>query len=148
VNYKIGKSSANIDGKYDLRGQRKALKKVVCGAFLLFRKARKLKSEAVLCSTMPRKKFDLSATVSSDNPSAVKPVLEKIIGSNGSIKETDDGFEIHARLEGESAKDFNRLLLSEMRRAEKRTRLRSEWTSNKTVERFFDYVPKGTRKIE
>ncbi len=33
-----------------------------------------------------------------------------------------------------------------MRRAEKRTRMRAEWTSGKTAERFFDYVPKGTGK--
>jgi len=35
-----------------------------------------------------------------------------------------------------------------MRRVEKRTRLRSEWTSGKTVEKFFDYVPKGTKTAQ
>lgn len=77
----------------------------------------------------------------------VKPVLEKSIGSNGSIQTTDDGFEIHAEFEGQSAKDLNRTLLSELRRAEKKTRLRSEWTHDNTVEKFFDYVPKGIRKV-
>jgi hypothetical protein len=33
-------------------------------------------------------------------------------------------------------------LLSELRRVEKKTRLRAEWTSGNTTERFFDYVPK------
>lgn len=32
-----------------------------------------------------------------------------------------------------------------MRRVEKRTRIRSEWTSEGVTERFFDYVPKGKR---
>ncbi len=98
--------------------------------------------------TMPGKKFTLSAKVSSDNPSAIKPILERLIGTKGTLNHTSDGFEIFANLEGESAKDLNRMLLSEMRRAEKKTRLRAEWTYRDTVEKFFDYVPKGKRKIK
>ena len=97
---------------------------------------------------MPETKFSLSAKISSDNPSAIKPILESVIGSKGTIKSIDDGFEIQVELEGESAKDLNRTLLSEMRRVEKRTRLRAEWSSGKTVQKFFDYVPKGTRTIK
>jgi hypothetical protein len=97
---------------------------------------------------MAQKKFRLSARVSSDNPSAVKPALERILGKQGTVKPTEDGFEVSAEVYGESARDLNRTLLSEMRKAEKRTRIRAEWTLGGTVERFFDYVPKGTRKIE
>ena len=97
---------------------------------------------------MPKKKFNLSAKVSSNNSFAIKPVLESLIGNKGTIKSTDDGFEIQAELEGESARDLNRMLLSEMRKLEKRTRLRAEWSSGKTVEKFFDYVPKGIRKVK
>jgi hypothetical protein len=32
-----------------------------------------------------------------------------------------------------------------LRRAEKRTRLRAEWTAGGTTYRFFDYVPKSER---
>ena len=32
-----------------------------------------------------------------------------------------------------------------LRRVERKTRLRAEWTAGGSVERFFDYVPKGTR---
>ncbi len=47
------------------------------------------------------------------------------------------------KMEGESAKDLNRDLLSALRRVEKKTRLRSEWTAQDgTVYRFFDYVLK------
>jgi hypothetical protein len=37
-------------------------------------------------------------------------------------------------------------LLSALRRIEGKTRLRAEWMSGGTVERFFDYVPKGSPK--
>jgi hypothetical protein len=93
---------------------------------------------------MVQKKFRLSAKVSSDNPSIVKPVLDRIFESKGTVKETDQGFEIDAELEGESAVVLNRTLLSELRRAEKKTRMRSQWTSGNTTEKFFDYVLKAT----
>ena len=95
---------------------------------------------------MAQLKFRLSAHVSSDNPSAIKPVLEQIIAGKGTIRQTDQGFEVEAELEGKNARALNRMILSELRRAEKRTRIRAEWTSGDTVEKFFDYVPKGTRK--
>ena len=94
---------------------------------------------------MPQKDFMLSAKVSSDNLSAVKPALERFIGNKGTVKETAQGFEVEAELHGESAVALNRTLLSEMRRTEKRTRLRAEWTSEGKTEKFFDYVPKGSR---
>jgi hypothetical protein len=91
--------------------------------------------------------FKLSARISSDNPSAIKPILERVIGVKGTIKSIEEGFEVKADLKGESARDLNRMLLSEMRKAERRTRIRAEWTSGNIIEKFFDYVPKGTRKI-
>jgi len=97
--------------------------------------------------TMVTKRFKLSARISSDNPLAIKPALERIIGNEGTIKSTGEGFEVNAELDGESARDLNRMLLSEMRKVEKKTRIRAEWTLGNTIERFFDYVPKGTRKV-
>ena len=70
-----------------------------------------------------------------------------MIGNNGSIKPTADGFEINAEFKGESARDLNRLLLSELRKAEKKTRIRSEWISEDTIEKFFDYSLRQTKKI-
>jgi hypothetical protein len=95
-----------------------------------------------------RKRFVLTASVSSDNPSLVRPVLERALGGRGEIKSVPGGFEVRGEFEGENARDLNRDLLSQMRRAEKRTRLRSEWSSGSTAEKFFDYVPKGTRKTK
>lgn len=95
---------------------------------------------------MVNKHFKLTARVSSSNPHAVKPVLQKLV-TKGSVKEAEGEFLVQADMEGSSAKELNRSLLSELRRAEKKTRLRAEWTSdNGTTQRFFDYVLKKTSK--
>jgi hypothetical protein len=95
---------------------------------------------------MVDKRFKLSARISSDNPQAIKPVLERIVGNKGTIKPVSEGFQVTAELDGESARDLNRMLLSGMRKVEKKTRIRAEWTLGNTTERFFDYVPKATLK--
>jgi hypothetical protein len=95
---------------------------------------------------MTAKIFRVTARVSSDNPKAVKPVLEKAVGK-ASVNEANGEFVVEAEMKGESAKDLNRSLLSAIRRAEKRTRLRAEWTADDgTTERYFDYVLKKTVK--
>jgi hypothetical protein len=84
--------------------------------------------------------------VSSSNLRAIKPVLEQLI-KTGSVREAEGEFIVEAEMEGDSAKELNRLTLSALRRVEKRTRLRSEWTSeNGTTQKFFDYVLKKTTK--
>jgi len=104
---------------------------------------------------MTNKRFSLLATVSTHNPKAIRPVLEKLVGHVGSFKEvsTEDAdrkgkgeFLVQAELEGLSAKDLNRSLLSALRSVEKRTRMRPEWSSSDTTERYFDYVLKKTIK--
>jgi len=87
--------------------------------------------------------FKLKARVSSSNPSAIQPVLEKLM-TQGSVTRAGEDFLVEAEMEGTSAKELNRALLSALRRTEKRTRLRAEWTCGKTTERFFDYVLKKT----
>jgi hypothetical protein len=95
---------------------------------------------------MTAKSFRVTARVSSDSPKAVKPVLEKAVGK-ASVREMDGEFVVEAEMQGDSAKDLNRSLLSALRRAEKKTRLRAEWTSGDgTTERYFDYVLKKTIK--
>jgi len=86
-------------------------------------------------------KFSLLATVSTEDPKAVGAVLETVIGSKGTFASVGEKeFQIRAEMEGESAKDLNRSLMSQLRRAEKKTRLRAEWTHGDVTERFFDYV--------
>lgn len=89
-----------------------------------------------------KKTFTLTAHISTENPRAITLALKEFI-SRGSIKSTDDGFLVGARMQGESARELNRTLLSALRRVERKTRLRAEWKSGNTIECFFDYVPKG-----
>ena len=95
---------------------------------------------------MVQKKFKLLAKVSSDNLPAIKPALEELFANRGTIHETGQGFEVEAELEGETAADLNRTVLSALRRVEKRTRIRAEWTQGGITEKFFDYVPRGVSK--
>jgi len=87
--------------------------------------------------------FLLVADVSSDDPAAIEPVLRQLAGAT--VTEITSGFHVEATMTGPSARDLNRSLLSTLRRAERRTRLRAEWTGGGLTERFFDYVPKGSR---
>ena len=94
------------------------------------------------------KYFKLIARVSSSNPQAIRPVLENLV-TQGSVEEVEEEFLIEAEMEGESAKELNRSLLSSLRRVEKRTRLRAEWTSDDgIIQRFFDYVLKETSRSD
>ena len=87
------------------------------------------------------------ARVSTDSPALVKPVLEELI-TKGTVKDgsASGEFLVEAEMTGVSARDLNRALLSALRGAEKRTRLRAEWTSAGAIEKFFDYVPKGVSR--
>jgi hypothetical protein len=91
------------------------------------------------------KSFKLVARVSSDSIKKVKPVLEKLV-RNGTVREEGTDLVVEAEMKGESAKELNRALLSNLRRVEKKTRLRAEWKSGGTTEKFFDYVLKKTVK--
>jgi hypothetical protein len=92
------------------------------------------------------KYFKLNASVNSNDVNAVLPVLEKYIGKNATINKIGQELEISATVEGEDARELNRQILSEMRKVEKKTRLRSEWSCDGVTEKFFDYVPKGKRQ--
>ncbi|MGD0589047.1 MAG: hypothetical protein ABSA63_09710 [Thermoplasmata archaeon] len=94
---------------------------------------------------MPEQRFHLHARVSTENPAAIRPILERLFSAR-SITRSEDPHEfvVEGHLDGPGARDLNRSLLTSLRQAEKRTRLRSEWTCGGTTERFFDYVHKGT----
>jgi hypothetical protein len=87
--------------------------------------------------------FHLVADVSSDDLPAIEPILRRIVTEG--ITKTPDGFHLDATMTGPSARDLNRSLLSALRRVERRTRLRAEWTGGGVTERYFDYALKGTR---
>jgi hypothetical protein len=94
---------------------------------------------------MSKKQFSVIANISTDGPEKIKAALDELF-VKGSIEKVPGGFAIRADMTGKSARDLNRELLSSLRKIEKKTRLRAEWTSGKITEKFFDYVPKGKRK--
>ena len=91
------------------------------------------------------KSFVLKARVDSFSPDAVEPVLRRLI-VRSVVRREDGAFSVEGRMEGTSAKELNRALLSALRKVEKKTRLRAEWTSGGKTERYFDYVHKKTSK--
>ena len=71
-------------------------------------------------------------------------MLAQMVGG-AAVTEIHDGLHVEGTMEGADARDVNRRLLSALRRVEKRTRLRAEWTGGGSIYRFFDYVPKSAR---
>ena len=65
------------------------------------------------------------------------------LAAKGTVKKAADDFIVEGRMEGASARQLNRAILSALRKVEKKTTLRAEWTSSDNItERFFDYVLK------
>jgi predicted transcriptional regulator len=95
---------------------------------------------------MAKMRFSVVASVNTESPEAVQPVLERLVSKGCVTRMGEKEFRIEAEMEGEDSKELNRSLLSELRRAERRTRLRAEWTCGETTERFFDYVMKKSTK--
>ena len=87
-------------------------------------------------------KLKLKARVNRSDPQTIRHALEKLSAKGSVIKEGEE-FIVEAEMEGASARDLNRTFLSALRKVEKKTTLRAEWTSGDgTTERFFDYVLK------
>lgn len=61
--------------------------------------------------------------------------------------ERSDELILETETEGESMKSLNRSLLSSLRKVEKRTTVRAEWTSQTRKERYFDYVLKKSENL-
>jgi hypothetical protein len=96
---------------------------------------------------MGERQYTLVARIRTTNPAALEDVLANLI-SHGAITPTAEGFRVEAELEGTSARDLNRMLLSALRRVDRRATLRAEWTSEGTTEHFFDYTARGTRSVQ
>jgi hypothetical protein len=96
---------------------------------------------------MRAKSFKLVARIGSKSPQKIKPVLHKLIGK-GTIRQEGADFFVDGELEGTSSRDLNRVLLSGLRRVERKTALHAEWTCGKKTEKFFDYRPLASKKVE
>ena len=89
--------------------------------------------------------FKLHARINRSDAETIRQALHQL-AAKGSVSEAGAEFVVEAEMEGASAKELNRTLLSALRKVEKRTTLRAEWTCGDTTERFFDYVLKKTVK--
>jgi hypothetical protein len=87
--------------------------------------------------------FKLKARINRSDAGTIRQALDSL-AARGSVRKEGDEFSVEAGMEGASAKELNRTLLSALRKVEKRTTLRAEWTSGDTTERYFDYVLKKT----
>jgi hypothetical protein len=85
----------------------------------------------------------LVAEVSSESLPDVERALRELV--TGVITRSPSGLHVEASMADGNPRDLNRDILSALRRVERRTRWRAEWTTNGTTFRFFDYVPKGDR---
>ena len=90
--------------------------------------------------------FELNAEVRSQSADEMRVALQQLL-PEARIDKTELGWSVRAQLSGQSAKELNRNLLSGLRKVERHTTLRAEWTANGSVERFFDYVFKGRRSV-
>ena len=89
-------------------------------------------------------KLRLEARVSSNSPDAVGRFLVAKLGAT-SVNAQWHRLDCTRRGRRRERPRREPRMLSELRRVERKTRLRAEWTAGGSVERFFDYVPKGTR---
>ncbi|HLN06921.1 MAG TPA: hypothetical protein VK217_11625 [Acidimicrobiales bacterium] len=94
---------------------------------------------------MTNTSYHLLADVSSDSPTVIGQLLQQLTAFAGTVTVTPDGFHLDGWMDGADPRELNRELLSALRRVERKTRLRAEWTEGGTTYRFFDYVLKSTR---
>jgi hypothetical protein len=73
-------------------------------------------------------KLRLKASVSSNSPDAVGRFLVGKFAAR-SVRRDGSDWIVRGEVEGTSARDANRDLLSELQRVERKTRLRAEWTA-------------------
>ena len=83
-------------------------------------------------------RFSVIADVSSEDLAAVRPVLLHMI-ERAAVTSTADGLHVRGIMDGTDARDVNRRLLSALRQAERKTRLRAEWSGDGYVHR----APRG-----
>ena len=96
---------------------------------------------------MGERSFTLVARIRTTDHAALQAALATLI-LHGAFTPTPEGFHVEAELEGTSARDLNRMLLSALRRVDRRATLHAAWTSEGITEHFFDYTARGTRPAQ
>ena len=90
--------------------------------------------------------FILKARINRSTAQTIRQALKQL-PAKSSVKKEGKEFVVEAKVEGACAKELNRTLLSALRKVQKRTTLRAEWTTGEgSTERYFDYVLKKKTK--
>jgi len=88
--------------------------------------------------------FHLKARIRTNNHKAIRAVLKTLFPKKF-IKEENNEFTVTTVMKGPSSRALNKILLSALRRIEKKTRIWAEWTSGNKTDIFFD---DGIKKTE
>jgi hypothetical protein len=96
---------------------------------------------------MGERPFTLAARIRTTDPTTLQAALTTLI-PHGVVTPTSEGFRVEAAPEGASARDLNRMLLSALRRIDRRATLHAAWTCEGTTEHFFDDRARGTRSAQ
>jgi hypothetical protein len=87
------------------------------------------------------KTFSLSATITTAAPGAVHAAVSAVLGARAVVRADDGGLAVEApAVVGVEARELNRRLYSAVRGVDEAARLRAEWTSDGSCERFRGYV--------
>lgn len=86
-------------------------------------------------------RFKLKARISRSDERTIRHALQQL-GSDGEVKKVRGEFAVSAEIEGTSAEELNKSLISALKAVKKRTKLRAEWTSDDGIaQTFFDHLP-------
>ena len=85
-------------------------------------------------------RFKLKARVSCSDEHTIRDSLQQL-GADGEIKKVRGVFSVSAEIEGTSAEELNKSLISAVNKVRKRSKLRAEWTSDDGIaQTFFDHL--------
>ena len=88
--------------------------------------------------------FKLNARIIRSDAETIRQAFGNLAAKANITQERDECI-IDATVDGESAKDLNRCLLSALRKVHRRATIRAQWTSTANLtESYFDYVLKKT----
>ena|SRR5215472_222905 len=86
-------------------------------------------------------RFKLKARINRSDERTIRHALEQL-GANAEVNKVRDAFAVAAEIEGTSAEELNKNLLTTLRSVRGRTKLRAEWTSGYEItETYFDHRP-------
>ena len=71
--------------------------------------------------------FKLKARINHSDARTIQKTLDKL-AAKGDVKKVGNEFAAYVEIEGNSAEELNRVLLSALKSVRKRTKIRAEWT--------------------